>query len=301
MSVEVWAMIIAGISALLLGTVLARGRIQAASGAGKVLALGPVFEAAALAVFSAEHFTAARDLMPIVPRWLPYPLFWTYLVGAALLAAAISFVAWQQVQWAASLLALLFLIIVATIDIPNLPQSAHDRFFWILTLRETSFAGGAMALAGSVWPGSVWPGRLRAGGLLSTTGRSIVAVVMVFYGVEHFLFPRFVPGVPLQKPTPAWIPGPIVIAYLVGTALVVAGVGLLIRRTTRIAASGCGIVLLLLTALFYVPISVTEVHSQLAVEGLNYIFDTMLFAATVLLAGLSPARSIVPESSALPA
>ena len=84
--------------------------------------LGPVFEATALAVFAAEHFTAARDLMPIVPRWMPGPLFWTYFVGAALLAAAISFIAWRHVHWSAALLALLFLIIVATIDLPNLPK-----------------------------------------------------------------------------------------------------------------------------------------------------------------------------------
>jgi hypothetical protein len=49
-------------------------------------------------------------------------------------------------------------------------------------------------------------------------------------------------------------------------------------------------VLLLVTFFFYVPILVAELHTPLAVEGLNYVFDTMLFAATVLLAGL-PADS----------
>src|SRR5271165_1668918 len=93
MSVEVWGMIGAGFAALIAGLILVRARFQAASGAGKAIALGPVFEAVALAVFAAEHFTAARDLMPIVPRWLPGALFWTYFVGAALLAAAISFIA----------------------------------------------------------------------------------------------------------------------------------------------------------------------------------------------------------------
>ena len=73
-------------------------------------------------------------------------------MGAALLAAAISFIAWRYVRWSASLLALLFLIIVATIDLPNLPQHVHERLFWTLTVRETAFAGGAMVLAGSLWP-----------------------------------------------------------------------------------------------------------------------------------------------------
>jgi hypothetical protein len=43
--------------------------------------------------------------------------------------------------------------------------------------------------------------------------------------------------------------------------------------------------LLLLTAFFYVPIFAMEIHSPLAVEGINYVGDTLLFAGTVLLAG----------------
>jgi hypothetical protein len=108
-------MIGAGIAALLAGLFLVRARFAAASGAGRVLVLGPVFEAVALAIFAAEHFLAARDLLVIVPRWIPGALFWTYFVGAALLAAAISFIAWRYVRWSASLVALLFLIIVSAV------------------------------------------------------------------------------------------------------------------------------------------------------------------------------------------
>src|ERR1700729_2029731 len=129
MSVETWGMIAVGISALVAGLFLVRQRFVAASGAGRILVLGPVCEAVALAIFAAEHFLLAHDLSGIVPPWLPGPLFWTYFVGAALLAAAISFIAWRCVRWSASLLALLFLIIVATIDLPNLPQHIHERLF----------------------------------------------------------------------------------------------------------------------------------------------------------------------------
>ncbi len=280
MSVETWGMIGAGIAALLAGLFLVRARFAAASGAGKVLVLGPVFEAVALAIFAAEHFLAARDLSGIVPRWMPGALFWTYFVGAALLAAAISFIAWRYVRWSASLLALLFLIIVATVDLPNLPKHAHERLFWTLTVRETAFAGGAMVLAGSLWP----RGR-SAGTTLIVLGRLFVACTFVFYAIEHFLFPRFVPGVPLEKMTPAWVPAPTLLAYIVGATLLVAGVGLMIRRTRRIAAASAGIVLLLLTIFFYVPILAAEIRSPLAVEGVNYVGDTLLFAATALLAG----------------
>jgi len=270
----------AGLAALVAGLVLVRTRFRAASGAGRVLVLGPVFEAIALAIFAAEHFTAARSLMALVPRWLPGPLFWTYFFGVGLLAAAISFIAWRCVRWSAALLALFFFIIVATLDLPNLPQGMHERFFWILTVRESAFGGGALVLAGSVWPR-----RNIAATAFTRVGRGIVALVMIFYAIEHFLFPHNVPGVPLEKLTPAWVPAPALLAYLVGIALLLGGLGLLIRSTIRIAAAGAGMVLVLLTAFFYVPILITELHSALAVEGLNYVGDTLLFAATVLLAG----------------
>jgi uncharacterized membrane protein len=280
MSVLTTGMIAAGIAALVAGLFLVRTRLAAASGAGRILVLGPVFEAVALAIFAAEHFLAASGLATIVPRWLPSPLFWTYFVGAALLAAAISFIAWRYVRWSATLLALLFLLIVVTIDLPNLPQHTHERLFWILTVRETAFAGGAMVLAGSQWPNGK-----STGTILITLGRSIVACTFIFYAIEHFLFPRNVPGVPLEKMTPDWIPAPTLIAYTVGTTLLAAGIGLMLPRIRRIAAATAGTVLLLLTIFFYIPILLTEIHTPLAVEGVNYVGDTLLFAATALLAG----------------
>ena len=292
MSTEVAAMVGACGAALIAGFVLIGPRLRAASGAGKVVALGPVFEAAALATFAAEHFTAARDLMPIVPRWLPGPLFWTYFAGAALLAAAVSFIAWRCVGWSAPLLALFFLLIVALLDLPRIPRLAHERLFWTLTVRETTFAAGALVLAGSVWRNAA----------VARLGRSIVAAAIVFYAIEHFLFPRNVPGVPLEKMTPAWMPAPVAIAYVVGIVLLVAGPLLLIPRTRQLAAAGAGTVLVLLTALFYVPIFAREIHTSLAVEGMNYVGDTLLFAATVLLAGFGAepmgAQEAVPAMAA---
>jgi uncharacterized membrane protein len=278
MNPEVWGMTVGGIAALAAGLILVRGRFRAASGAARMVVLGAVFEAVALAMFAAEHFFDARNLANIVPHWLPGSLFWAYLVGAAWAAAAVSFIAWRQVRWSAALTALLLLTIVVTIDLPNLPQRAHDRFFWILLVRETSFASGAMVLAASFW-------RDPGGAVLMRVGRTIVGLVAIFYGIEHFLHPLHVPGVPLEKLTPAWFPAPVLMACAVGMVLLAAGIGLLIPRTVKLAAATAGAALVVLTALFYVPIAVMEFRTPLGVEGLNYVGDTLLFAATLLLAG----------------
>jgi hypothetical protein len=75
---------------------------------------------------------------------------------------------------------------------------------------------------------------------------------------------------------------------------VIAGVALFFRRTVRIAAAACGAVLLLLTASFYGAILVAQIHTDLAVEGINYFGDTLLFATTVLLAGSGAAERKKP-------
>ena len=280
MNLETYAMMGAGIASLVVGLLLVRARFRAASGADRVVVLGPVFEAVALSVFAAEHFTAAQDLMGIVPRWLSGPLFWTYFVGAAWLAAAISFIIWRLVHWSAPLVALMFLIIVVTIDLPSLPSHIGERLFWTLTVRELAFGGGAMVLAGSVWPRQSF-----ASSALMSVGRVIVGGTLIFYGIQHFLFPLFAPGVPLEKLTPPWVLFPLPLAYIVGLIQVLTGIGLFIPPTIRISAATAGITLLLLTVLLYVPILVLEFNTDLAVEGLNYVFDTLLFAATALLAG----------------
>jgi uncharacterized membrane protein len=274
-----WGMVGAGVVALLAGIFLLWPRLAAAHGLERILLLGPMLEAVALAIFAAEHFFAAGALSTIVPPWLPGALFWTYFVGAALLATAISLITFRCVRWSALLLALLFLIIVATIDLPNLKAHGHERLFWTLTLREMSFAGGAMVLAGSLWPGR------EIAGWLTRIGRLIVSGTFLFYSVEHFVFPLFVPGVPLEKKTPGWFPAPVLLAWFLGITLFAAGIGLLLRQTRQLAAAGSGAVLILLTILFYVPILLTEMHTPLAIEGVNYVGDTLLFAATALLAG----------------
>jgi hypothetical protein len=62
-------------------------------------------------------------------------------------------------------------------------------------------------------------------------------------------------------------------------------VWMLVGRRVKVAAAFAGAVLVLLTVLFYLPIFLTEMRGPLAVEGLNYVGDTLLFGATVLLAG----------------
>jgi uncharacterized membrane protein YphA (DoxX/SURF4 family) len=272
-------MSVAGVVFLALGSIAARKDIAAAHGLNKLAALAFVFYAAPLAVFGAEHLTDAREIMQLVPVWIPARLFWAYFVGVALITASLSLSLKRHLRLTGSLVALMFFLFVVMMHIPGVVEHPRDRFFWAIVFRDSSFGAGALALAGAMTPG-LSAGR---GNLAVTVARVILGVALIVYGVEHLLHPAFAPGVPLEKLTPAWVPLPHLWSYLAGTVEVVTGVAILINRYTRDAAVIAGLLMVLLTLLLYVPILAMARSAADIVVGLNYVFDTLLYGGTVLL------------------
>lgn len=279
----------AGLTCLLVGLLVARRDLRAARSLEKLVVLGPVFVGASLAAFGAEHFALAPFIQSSIPAWMPGRLFLAYFVGAALLGAAASFVLRRHVAVAGSLLGLMFVIFVTTMHVPD-ALGAADRFPWIVALRDLSFAGGAMALAGASGIGR----RADGSRWLAAAGRAIVGAACVVFGVLHFLYPAQVPGVPLQKLMPAWVPVPAAWAYATGAIEVVLGGLILVGRRTRAASIWLGLVIVLLVLVIYLPVVPFAVEGGEKLEALNYVWDTLLFAGTVLLVARTEERPLQP-------
>jgi uncharacterized membrane protein len=265
--------------------------IAQARGLDKIVVLSNLCFALPLAVFGAEHLSDAGDIMPLVPSYMPWHLFWTYFVGFALLAASLSIATKIQVRWSGLLFGVMMFLFVAMMDIPGTLADPRNRFSWTLTLREMAFGGGGWLLAGNALrePG----GRFIFGGrvfteidpILITVGRVLIGIAAIFYGVETFRHPTSCPGIPLEKLMPAWIPGQLLIGYVTGAILVVAGASILLAKKTRIAATYLGTWIVLLVVFIYGPIliaSLLDPSTAVKVEGLNYFFDTLLFAGAIL-------------------
>src|SRR5579863_1719465 len=89
----------AGILLFMIALWAARADIARAPGLDKIVALSNLCFAAPLAVFGALHLAAAESLMSMVPSYMPWPLFWAYFFGFALLAASLSIATRIQVRW----------------------------------------------------------------------------------------------------------------------------------------------------------------------------------------------------------
>jgi len=266
-----------------MGIISVRTEFAAAVKRERFIALGRVFAASALAAFGAEHMVNIKAFSPGVPSWIPFHPFWIAFVGLALLAAGLS-LAWNRyTKLSTMLLAVMLFFFVLTIHIPRVVAS-HDRISWAVVLRDSAFASGFLAFAASQLP------RRR---LLVLLGSLINAAAFLFFTVMHILHPQNAPGVPLPKLTPAWMPWPHVLATITALLLLAAGAAILFGRYARTASASLGLWMIYLTMVLYLPILLTASGGEALIEGVNYVFDTLLFAGTILMLA-----SALPEKRA---
>ncbi len=245
-------------------------------GLDKTLPFGRLFFAMPMGVFATQHFTNTKFVSSIVPSWIPLHTFWVYLVGTAVIAAALSIILEKHARLAATLLGCMFLLFVVLMHIPNLVATHGARLFWIILLRDIAFSGGAFALAGGQMkrtPSDGAPG-------LVTLSRFFVGIPAIVFGVEHFLHPAFTPGIPMEAITPVWIPGRLFWAYLTGAALIACGACIVVNKKVRLAATCLGIVILLLGVFVYIPVIFANPFD--IDSGLNNFVDILALSGAAL-------------------
>ena len=272
-----FSMTIAGIILVVIGLWAANSDLAQARGLDKIVVLANLCFAAPLAVFGALHLSAAQGLSTMVPKYMPWHLFWAYFVGFALIAASLSIATKTQVVWSGLLFGCMMFLFAGMLTLPAIIAGDHNRITWVLMLREPVFGAGAWILAATAMT--------KKNTTIITLGRIIMGISATFYGVENFLHPLNVPGVPLEKMLPAWVPVPTLIAYVTSAILVAAGICILLGIKTRMAATYLGSWLFLLVIFIYGPILVTSLlnpSTDVKVEGLDYFFDTLLYDGAIL-------------------
>lgn len=271
----------AGIALFLIAVLAGRKQIAEARNLDKIAALSNLCFAIPLAVFGALHLFGPRFVIDGVPGYMPFRWFWVYFIGCALIAASVSIATKIGVRWSGLLFGIMMFSFVAMIHLPGALRDPQNRILWTIVFREMSFGGAGWIFAGTAIHG----GRGKA--VLITVGRISIAIAAIFFGVEHFLHATGLPGVPLVKQMPAWVPGRVLIDYATGAALLVAGGSILSSRKTRTVATCVGGWILLMVLAIYGPVLIAallEPGIAVKVEGINYFADTLLFAGVILAA-----------------
>jgi len=103
-----------------------------------------------LMIFGIEHFVHPRNMLIYVPTWIPGGLTWVYIVGAACILVAISFMFNQMVKVTAYLLALLLFSFVFCVHLPNYLNTADPEYrqlAFLNILKDTALAAFALYIA----------------------------------------------------------------------------------------------------------------------------------------------------------
>jgi uncharacterized membrane protein len=257
-----------------------------ATGADRIIRFGPMFFAVPLGFFGMQHFALFEAVKPAVPDWMPWPSFWTYFVGAALIAACLSILTDIKADLAGWALGIMFVLFLLMIYLPNLIENPHDRFAISNPLRDLSLCVGALALAVALTrtrtKARSSEGRQQRLLGLATAVRLIFGATIIYFGVEQFLHPEFAPGVPLEMLTAPWMPGRIAWSCFAGIVLVADGLCILANRRARWSATGVGVLYVLLVAFVYMPMEIA--HPSVEISGeLDFVASTLAVGGAALL------------------
>ncbi|MFN2439577.1 MAG: hypothetical protein ABR503_10290 [Chitinophagaceae bacterium] len=101
-------------------------------------------------IFGINHFLQPKSLLTYVPPFLPGGIIWVYIVGVAFILAALSFVFNRQVKLAAWLLAILLLIFVLAVHLPNFMEAGNEEMkqqALVSILKDSALAAFALHIA----------------------------------------------------------------------------------------------------------------------------------------------------------
>lgn len=109
--------------------------------------VGRYLYAIPMAIFGLLHFMNGSMMAGMVP--IPGGVIWVYLVGVALIAAAVAILTGKQAVLATRLLGLMLLIFALSIHLPAVMAGGESMAAGMpMMLKDTALAGAAFILSG---------------------------------------------------------------------------------------------------------------------------------------------------------
>ena len=188
-----------------------------------------------------------------VPGWVPAPRVLGYAFGVVLIALGLAIVSGRLPRTGATIVAALILAMLVVLHPsrffdPDIDRPLLRGFMWTNPLKCLALIGGAALVAGR-WPDVMRGLAGRGIGAWARFGPVLLAVFLIVAGIQHYWYRQFVDAL-----VPAWIPpGQRFWTLATGAALLAGGIGMLVARTARLAASLSGLMIFLWVILLHIP------------------------------------------------
>jgi len=251
--------------------------------------LGRIFIGIAFAAFGVLH-VAHGDLVTRVapgwPDWMPGQAFWAWLTGALLIGAGAAIVSGTRTVVVATTLGVLLVLSFVLLGLPMAAADSAWGGLWTVAGKVIALAGGALLVAQSAAFGTPSPTGLNplrsvgrsADGLtrLWSLGPWCFGAFLTLCGIQHFIHDAFVATL-----VPAWIFGAMFWTYAAGVALIAGGIGVVVRRTARLAGLLSGAMIFIWFIVLHIPRALdaatrgtnetTAVFEALAMSGIGLL------------------------------
>jgi uncharacterized membrane protein len=236
-----------------------------------LLKAGRIIFAIAMVFFGVEFFLFATSMTGPLPGppWARGGILLAWLSCAGFIVCGVSIAMGTMARWAAMLLGGAVLLFALIRWVPDLVAHLHNPGPWTVIFELLAISGGAFVLAASLSsPDGAWS-------RLATVGRYMVAVSLVIFAVQHFMYADFVATL-----VPAWIPRHLFWAYFTGAAFVAAALSLAAGKMVRLSAGLLGLMFLLWVLVLHTPRvaasprngdEVTSLLVALAMCGVSFI------------------------------
>ena len=190
-----------------------------------------------LSLFSGELIRAPASLTP-------QPIL-VYLSAAMLGSCAIAIMVKRFDYLAATALGTAFGLSFVLLHIPALVAHPRDADTWSVAVATLALCGISLMVAARCAPAAAAARPIR---MLDSAGRIMFGVCLLVCGIQHFMYASFVATL-----IPAWIPMPLLWAYLTGTGHLAAGTSMITRRWMPLGTLLSGLMFFLFVGLLHAP------------------------------------------------
>jgi uncharacterized membrane protein len=189
-------------------------------------------------------------LIPPKHSWIPGLIIAAYISGALLILAGACIILKKKIRPASLLLGSVLLLIFCFYFIPYqfLVSPNYMQFGdWENAAKELALCGGALVIAGC-FSGENEKPLVRFLGNLIPFGTIIFAITIISFGIDHFIFAK-----EAADYVPSWIPFHLFWMYFTGTVLLGAGLAIILKIKSGLAATLLGAMIFTWFVILHLP------------------------------------------------
>ena len=213
------------------------------------------------------------------PPWSRGVLFLDWLACVGFIFAGVSIAMGKMARLVATFLGVVLLLYVVGRYMQVWLARLHDPGLWTVVFEILAMVGGAWVLAAG-FPADEKISYPKGSFVfqLATLGRYLIAISLVVFAVQHFMYAQFVANL-----IPAWIPARLFWVYFTGVAFIAAAISIATRMMLRIAGMLLGTMFFLWVILLHAPRvagaprngdEVTSLLVALAMSGVGFALAT---------------------------